>query len=61
MILDDFRHEPSHGGPRAGKQMHDLLAPVFNFESPFDGLNLTPDPADPCQKLLLFTNSVRHS
>jgi hypothetical protein len=60
MILDDFRHQPSHSSPRAGKQMHDLLTTGFDFESTLDSINLAPDPADPCQKLLLLSNGVRH-
>ncbi len=60
MILDDFRHEPSHGSPCAGKQMHHCLTTGVPFESTFDGIDLTADAADPCQKLLLFLNRMRH-
>ena len=61
MILHDYRGQPCHGGARAREQVHDLLTASLAFQSSLDSLDLAANAPHSRQKLVLFTNGMRHA
>ena len=58
MVLEYFRHEPGDGAANPCDDVHDTFASRFLFESAFNGIDQSTDPADPGQQFILFSNSV---
>jgi hypothetical protein len=58
VVLEYFRHEAGDGAANPCDHMHDAFASGFLFESAFDGIDLSTDPANPGLQFFLFSNSV---
>jgi hypothetical protein len=61
VLLDDFGEEAVHRATAGGNQVHDLGAPGFPLQSPFDSVDLPADAAHPVQELLPFVDRVSHA
>ena len=60
VVFDHLGHEAVDRPPDGRDQLQRLRAPRLSLESPFEGLDLSPDAADPADQLGFAADGVAH-
>jgi hypothetical protein len=61
VVLHDLGHEAVDGTSDGRDQLQHLRAPGLRLDGALEGLDLTPDPANPADEFRLLSNRVAHA